>query len=214
MKYKTTTWVKKLSLHEEKEIAFIYIPKNASDSFRAILGKQGFRNRVSFNHVADVVRRSFKFAILRNPLDRYVSAYLEGSKIEFREASLTLDEHWERFVSLVPERGKGVWNEHLFPQYLHLIEQDGTPLRIDRFMFVETLERDWERLSSELGLDPVLAHVRKSPKELKRFLRKRLSFSDGWEVRRKINDFYKEDWELWNQEFWKEQERRQWKTCL
>lgn len=210
-KYKTT-WVKKLSLHEEKKIAFIYVPKNASESFRAILGKQGFRNRVSFNHVAETVRESFKFAVLRNPIDRYVSAYLEGSKKEFKqmEGSLTLDEHWDRFVRLIPKRGEGVWDEHLFPQYLHLIEKDGTPLVIDRFLFMDSLEEDWRKLSSELGLSPDLLHIRRSPEELRWFLLGKLRLKDNREVRARIDDFYQEDWELLSREFWKKQEREQW----
>ena len=168
---------------------FVHIPKCAGTSIEAALGMHGELDHVGLrpnynqtlneetlfgagaqhyclNQIRERIGEEayagyFKFSIVRNPWDRFVSyvawkadrdgrmKWLAGkppSRREFYEAL------WALIVDHV--RGRPV-HMHLRPQWEFLADADGE-IGVDFVGRVETLEADWSRIRERLGIDAPL----------------------------------------------------------
>lgn len=194
------TWCKKVSVNRDRKIVYIPVPKNATSTQKHLLKQEGF-TYVLFDSVEEIFQDCYTFTTLRNPLDRYVPAYLTASgryfKVEEQEGHiLSEEEHWKRFVDLIPGESAGIWNEHVAPQYYFFSRSDRTRLKIDRFLLFENFEEEWKQLCVVLGMTFKMCHLNSSPPGLKAFLSERL-LKDK-ELIDKINSFYWEDWQQYN----------------
>jgi hypothetical protein len=178
--------------HPHKTI-FIHIPKTAGTSVEAVLGMHGDKTDVGitpyFNQTLDVehlygrqiqhmtapqLKRAlnddgryhayFKFAIVRNPWDRLVSALAwtdqkwargeELSRAEFEEkvrASYTLYSAWQRSAP-----GPGL-PPYLLPQYLYVFgDASGREVLVDFIARYESLPSDWQQIAARIGINEQL----------------------------------------------------------
>jgi hypothetical protein len=97
----------------------------------------------------DLIRRYFKFAVVRNPWDRFVSGwkYLESTRHR------TLHD----VLSNLPQEGHDY--RHLTrPQYVTLFNPNET-LAVDKILRFETLEKEFRELSKRFHIKPVLPHL-------------------------------------------------------
>ena len=123
-------------------VLFIAVPKTAGTSIATILrnhGGKGFGHTTVYEYPD--LDKLFKFAFVRNPWDRFVSAYNHiCPQKDFRE------------VCLNPPS-----EIHFKPMY-HFI--DSVMDFVGRF---ESLEEDWAKVSEIIGIKDRLPHYRKYP---------------------------------------------------
>ena len=103
----------------------------------------------------------FKFAFVRNPYERLVSA--------FHHVTRTLKKkHFKEFVltKLVDENGL-VFDHHAAPQHLYCF-RDGVKY-VDFIGRFENLQKDWGKIAGRFGLEPGLPHLKKSSGHAKNY---------------------------------------------
>lgn len=152
-------------ISDELDTYFIHVPKCAGTSVKAALRSCGFTLltldtqtddvRSGFykrgtaarmhRHIADDVwRRSFKFAVCRNPYDRLVSGW------NFARAKAGVRVPFDYFVRhLTTYRGYWIDWHCVMPQRRHL-EIDGA-LVVDHLIRFEHLDADFEVIRQRLG---------------------------------------------------------------
>lgn len=121
---------------------FIHIPRTGGTSMerREFLGWGGhetvrdFRDKEGFDD-------AFKFAFVRNPWDRYVSAWSLLNEGQFFDVRITSP------------------RIHFRPQHEFICDEDGNVL-VDFVGRYETLKADWRYVCDKLGVPPHLAHHR------------------------------------------------------
>jgi hypothetical protein len=182
--------------HPHKTI-FVHIPKTAGTSVEAVLGmhgdKQGigivpyFNQELDHEHLygrqlqhmtAQSIRSVlndeaafaayFKFAVVRNPWDRLVSALAWTDQKWARGEELTQTE-FERQVrqihaSLTAARAAPApvtLPQYLYPQWLYVHDAQQRPL-VDFVARYESLEEDWRTICARLGIDLQLPRRMKS----------------------------------------------------
>lgn len=130
----------------------------------------------------------FKFAFVRHPLDRFVSAYFHSAeditfkrgphvdfkrtKADFRDFVHTLAEYrpWDIVLPFTeypyPRRPFSVWptHPHFIPQFYFICDPERR-LLIDFIGKFENLNEDWDKVCQRLGVEGKLEHVTKSEHE-------------------------------------------------
>lgn len=194
-------WCKKVFFSQDRKVICVRVHKNATKTQRHLLKQEGFATDTRFDSVEGIFQDCYVFTTLRNPLDRYVSAYLTASRKYFKMEEveghvLSEEEHWKRFVELVPGERVGIWNEHVAPQYYFFSKCEGVRLKIDKFLLFENFKEEWRRLCNILGMTFKMCHLNSSPLEIKTFLSEKLQKDK--KLMDEINHFYRKDWELYN----------------
>lgn len=152
---------------DEHHAIFIHVPKTAGVSVRRALGIDHTPSSVHATyldyHRADPrkCREYFKFAFVRDPFDRVLSAYsflAAGGMAKFdtqrRERVLHGIDGFEQFVH---ERLPQVMHElHFRPQHEFLCDPSGT-VKVDFVGRVESMERDFGVVGARLGINGPLA---------------------------------------------------------
>lgn len=150
---------------------FIHIPKTAGTSLYNLIGYTGIghvnyrwyesRSREKFN-------RYFKFAFVRNPWDRLVSAFFYLKK----GGSNTMDKHWATqnisgysdFDSFV-RNWLSVSNVqkyfHFIPQHKFICD-DSLNVKMDYVGRFENLNEDFDLISQKLNLNHTLPYINRS----------------------------------------------------
>ena len=205
---------KKFFVTDRYKVIVFPIPKNASTSFRGIVcGKnEGIQTIELWNYNLDDY---IKLAIIRNPLERFISAYCTVIRFEYKINNIE-DFNWskkklidniERTIKVVEDKGvfggRGV-NEHLVSQVFSLSSaynydkykrNDIVP--IDKFIIFEDLDNEWERIKNDVKLkDRKLNMSMESIPFLKAIVSSYV-FSN-LELIKTINKVYEQDWELYN----------------
>ena len=153
------------------EAIFIHIPKTAGTSLYNLIGYTGIGHvtyRWYESRNSDKFNRYFKFAFVRNPWDRLVSAFFYLK----RGGSNAMDEHWAiqniyRFDSF-EDFVKGWVTENNIEKYFHFIPQykfiyDQTlALKVNYVGRFENLDNDFNTISERLHLQQRLPYVNKS----------------------------------------------------
>jgi len=204
-----------LENRKNKNAVFIWIPKNAGTSIYKTLKKHGClkakkvprvkyrfsqRGIVTFGHMnySQLVKQgyvndrfdatAYKFCFSRNPYDRAISLY-EYFKGDFPEGTSFPD-----FIRKITENGVrpiGLFNSaglsSCNPQ-VRWIEN----VKIDFYGTYENLGQDFNIVLRSLGLPEMsLLHLNKS---------KRSDYTDyyDFDTKRRVEEFYKEDFEFFN----------------
>ena len=207
-----------LENRKNRNAVFIWIPKNAGTSIYKTLKKHGClkakkiprvkyrfsqRGIVTFAHMdySQLVNQgyvhehfdktAYKFCFSRNPYDRAISLY------EYFKKDLPEGTTFHDFIGTITKKGVqpiGLYNSVGFsscnPQ-LRWIEN----VKIDFYGTYENLGQDFNFVLRSLGLPEVpLLHLNKS---------KRSDYTDyyDFETKRRVEEFYKEDFDFFNYPF-------------
>ena len=187
----------------ENECIFIHVPKVAGTSILSVLsdGKY-FRDHCSYKDYqqSDPIKfkRYFKFAFVRNPYDRLVSAYLYllagGNQMDDLVISNELVESYptfDRFVLSYLDQEK-IYRHNLFkPQHLFLFDFNDN-LMVDYLGRFETIEDDYNYVAAKLGISIKLPSKNASSRAKVSFLK----YYKNEDVLKTVYSLYKLDFEL------------------
>jgi hypothetical protein len=203
--------------NEDKKIIFLSVPKNASKSVKDTLlikyKVYGFEKR-PLDNLANIDFSEYtKLAVVRNPLFRFISAYLhilthiKGSENwseeellnNFRAAvnHLITKDNWStRTVD---------FNLHYLTQcaflsckYLKVSNDEKKLVEIDQYIVIENIDRDWMIFAKRFKLSPqkISFHNRATNPRFGGIIYNYL-FHDGLDYLHKINSWYENDWQLY-----------------
>ena len=183
----------------EEKAAFIHIPKTAGQSVAAALG---YEHRPEYHHINDVDQTEgfFRFCIVRDPVDRFVSAYAYSTQMA-RAGGASVEQHpvrqfiidhglgdsVDRFALAVREHGFPVLNSVHFRPQMHWIRR-GRPQYIGR---LETLTEDLNRILRVLGRPGIEAMPERNRSEVTPDSRRL-----GPEARAYVEELYDDDLRL------------------
>ena len=181
---------------------FLHIPKTAGTSFLIALGANGQgRRHLSWRHYRDAdprrFRRFYKFAVVREPLDRLQSLYgylraggngFPGDGLHYREILRrhpTFDDFVQNFLS-----GETLARDPLFGAQTSFLCDLGNRIQVDSILRFETLGRDYADLRSRLPRLPAdLPGTNRSPDAASRP-------APSAETRQRIRRIYASDYEV------------------
>lgn len=157
---------------DEHKAIFIHIPKTAGISLKRTLGVPedvGHADYLAFHAASPEKCRSyFKFAFVRNPWDRLLSAYsfLQAGGIPkwdlfWRVQLMSGVTSFEEFV--LERLENAVVNNalHFRPQYSFISDASGN-VKMDFVGRFETIEADFAQVAERLGIDPSLERLNES----------------------------------------------------
>ena len=165
-------------LKHKPKVIFIHIPKNAGSSIeRALFNTEGAVSHMTAlnraNEDIDLFNKSFKFAIVRNPYDRFVSAYeylKQGGRnnhdLEWSKQNIQHFQSFNEFVLAL----KDIEYRKKITSWIHFKEQAGfvcdekNKVLVDYIGKYETLEKDFSHVCKEIGVSASLTHENKTPK--------------------------------------------------
>jgi hypothetical protein len=140
--------------NHEKKYIFIHVPRTAGTSIAEHVGGLGHQPiRYYKEFIEDVPgiewKDIFKFAFVRHPLDRLVSAYFAKDE----------PQTFQDFVLDINKRG--FQNIHTYPMSYFLC--DNGKLEVDWIGRYENLEQDWSFLCKGLEIErPELQHIHRT----------------------------------------------------
>lgn len=156
---------------DSAQAIFIHIPKTAGTSLYSLIGYTGIGHvnyRWYESRDPNKFNQYFKFAFVRNPWDRLVSAFFYLKK----GGSNAMDKHWamknidkystfEEFVIdwVSPENINRYF--HFIPQYKFIYDQS-LYLKVDYVGKFENLNQDFEVVANKLNIHQSLPYINKS----------------------------------------------------
>jgi len=158
--------------------AVILIPKNASTSIRETLTGRGYERTINYDKLHD----KKIYAVVRNPLDRFLSAFIT---VERQSASKHLDKYdlLGDFV-LTVHRLNEYQDYHYLPQVQFLRDEQGKSLTIHKYILFDDLgDYDILELNSCAYADDM--------QRVKSYLNRH------WDLTGYINQFYTDDQKLY-----------------
>ncbi|PSJ17036.1 sulfotransferase family 2 domain-containing protein [Nitrosomonas supralitoralis] len=164
-----------LKPYDDLHCIFIHIPKTAGISVcQALFGCLGGGHLTARTYQvifgAECYKNYFKFAFVRNPWDRLVSAYVflkkggldEQDKIWARE-HLDKFDNFQSFVMHGLTSSDIYCGLHFIPQCEYVVNKDNE-IDVDFIGRFETLESDFEILAKRLGVSANLSKINHSQK--------------------------------------------------
>ena len=153
---------------------FIHIPKTAGTSVARALFNTESRHIPCVEYEKanpKKFRRYFKFAIVRNPWDRLLSAYrylrrggMNRADRAWAETHLASYQSFEQFVhEWVNETNVGAW-VHFRPQVDFITDANGN-MAMDYLGRMERLDADFEVICREIGLSVLLPRLNEGAKD-------------------------------------------------
>lgn len=179
---------------------FIHIPKNAGTSLSRSLGLPGQEHFTLENYAQEIdpdrLEQLFKFCIVRNPVDRIVSAfrylkrhqYNDGFRSYFKTYNIDCFDSADQFVQQWLNQ-QSMWTNYLTGTQSSFISI-GNKVAVDCMFSFENLPLMYEELNSRLGMSIKAQHVNVSSgqKEI---------LSDA--SIRIVQDLYRDDFEIYEQ---------------
>ena len=143
---------------EKYKLIFLPVPKNASTSVRNIGELEFCRSNIMSYSTALKEGKYRAFAIIRDPLERFISGFTEVCVRAAGDSPhiLSTDFYWwkgkERFVRFLDELEKEWFDAHLFPQHFYLTDYEGQPFLIDAYIDIRELDTELPRLLTTYGV--------------------------------------------------------------
>lgn len=201
-------------LNFPKKYLYIHVPKAAGSSMESIVGGGGhqpawfFMRFIKLSSTGYDWDKFYKFAFVRNPYTRFVSAVTAHYMGRSKQAETTkkCDLTREGFYRFIVNNFKKIKNLgdppgewiHLIPQYkfIHVYRNQDKGLGwegnlLDFVGRYENLKADWKVVANKLGFNKPLPHIRKNT-----FQDYEKLWSDN--ARKIVYDLYREDFELFN----------------
>jgi len=175
-----------MTINHEKKLIFVHIPKNAGTSIIKAMGVENLYMDKTIEeykeHYHEYWNEYTKFTVVRDPIDRFISAYKFARMKESGwfsatgEEGLEKHEHYELcneldingYVKCVYD--KKVYNRWIAPQTFHILNKKNQ-LEIDYYVRYENLLEDLQKIginkiqklnSSKIDNDKVIQLTRKS----------------------------------------------------
>lgn len=145
-------------LNRKHNVLFIHVPKTAGTSMerRKFLGSGGHQRIVEYPDIGDDV---FKFSFVRNPWDRFVSAFF--CQQAFTGVSKDVfNQYIREECSTGATPARAVHGIHFMPQWYFLLDSHGN-IGVDFVGRFESLHRDWKYVCDKVGVGSELGHQRK-----------------------------------------------------
>lgn len=156
-----------------KKLIFIHVPKNAGRSIcKDVFSRDGRHVQLKRYYLYDPRKADeyYKFAVVRDPVDRFVSAFNglkgsatgDGSYDHFVRNNVDIFNDVSDFVDwMMSSRGNVSrvlrW-VHFYPQYKWIGFGFGK-IKVDRVLRFETLSLEWPAFADEHGFSPDLPFV-------------------------------------------------------
>lgn len=164
---------------DQRQALFVHIPKCAGVSVsRALFGNLAGGHK-SLAHYCDVfepavLRRFFKFTIVRNPWDRLLSAYvflkqggMDAADREWSARELADYDTFDRFVDGWLN-ADAIWRGvHFYPQS-YFLDSGAYPVTLDFVGRFENLAEDFDTIGARMGVEVPLQRLNQSGQRLYR----------------------------------------------
>tara|TARA_R110000824_G_scaffold41086_1_gene122563 strand:- start:1226 stop:1831 length:606 start_codon:yes stop_codon:yes gene_type:complete len=135
---------------KEKKVCFIPVPKNSSTTFRKecpwVYESENFVQNPS------VLQENKVVTIIREPLDRFISGYLE-ILIRTHDCPKTLEKDFyyiksepQRFLGFIKEIHKGFFDAHAEPQLFYLTDENNKIIKLDEIWLLKNTNEKMSRL--------------------------------------------------------------------
>lgn len=185
--------------HSDK-IIFYGITKNASTSFRISMDGDVYHDNYSFweKEGAENIKDYKKFTVLRNPINRVVSAFFEVIKrpINAKDKEFfTRFSDTKRFEGFIDEVEKEFFDVHTRPQTWFLTNRNTNKfIDMDYYLSFESLSEDFAKMNSELDLGFELIHLNQKDKKKELEILNYLKTNEH--LLEKVKRIYKDDFNL------------------
>lgn len=193
---------------------FIHIPKNAGTSIYGALGMERPKHThmpIAAYRAADETffQDAFKFAIVRNPWDRLVSAYLYLKAGRTKDDRAWFVDHLARYASIREfvlalqnpfVRGYVLAWRHFMPQWYFICERQGE-VAVNELLRFERLKDDLPALMARLGIDRPIDRANATEREPYQ------RYFDS-ETREIVGSIYKDDISMFGYRFDEDDETR------
>lgn len=158
----------------ENKIGLIAIPKNASSSLRHGLSLKTLKN---YFELDEKIKSKLKLiTVLREPISRFVSAYLE-ILVRANDSPKTKDKKFfqmpesiDRFTEFVSEIERDNYDAHVEHQHFYLYDHEDKALPFYRILNFSDLKNDFDQLKSDLNLKENLIHINEKSLNRKKFV--------------------------------------------
>jgi hypothetical protein len=146
-------------VYEQHKTIYIQVTRTSSNSIHSLLGNEiqlslpltheTYTNAV-LNKAAngEDVSNYYSFSTVRNPYDRFVSAYVFFTNI-FPQSTLSFDESLDRLLNFLPD-----WWNNTFtlyrPQWYYICDENYNIL-VDDICRFENLESDWVNIANKIN---------------------------------------------------------------
>lgn len=194
-------------INEEQNYIFVHVPKTAGTSMESILGGTGHTNLYELRkRVKSNFNDYLRIAFVRNPYDRFVSAY--HYTIAAKNIPYSIDEEAGKIVEKYKHDMKQLIKKadlnklcslsfHFRPQnwFLCLGDSDGINrngvVGVNFLGYFENIREDWTDLCDKLHKEPSLQHSRRT---------KRGPWQEYYDTESAniIYELYKRDFELFH----------------
>ena len=190
------------------QFAFIHIYKNASISMRNILGMRG--RYYKWEDVKD--KGLIKLCVIRNPIDRLISAYLYLLRLEdngFPEKHPThLTEKTDFYLYqedpiksfhlfLLDLDGRNFYDAVTYPQVNFLADRGLTIFDIDEIFIQENIEKDFAKFQEKYGIEGNFPTDNFGDEKKKKIIQEYIETNPH--IEDKIKYLYSEDFKLYDQ---------------
>ncbi len=145
-----------MGVYHKWKCVFVEIPKNASNAIHNALQNKtdNICNHATYleylnNNDIELIESYFSFAVVRNPYDRFVSAFEFCTKIS-KELDAALD--FEEFIHKLAKKGDLGYTDfpiHFVPQNKFIVIK--TISLVDQIMRFENLGEDWKKVSEKIN---------------------------------------------------------------
>lgn len=149
---------------------FVHVPKTAGTSMERAgwLGGGGHHPVWWYAGVIAGLELAFKFAFVRNPWDRFVSAFFHDPNVTHGKHSKQSFRDFVRFIAekdlsapgpTYPNLTNWPLHHHFLPQWFFICKQDGS-VGVDFLGRFERLREDWQLVCDRVGVSDSLPHLR------------------------------------------------------
>ena len=127
---------------EEEGQCFIPIPKNASTSFRKYFEWSFHGSVKNFIKDPEILLDNHVFAIIRDPVDRFCSGYIEIVDRGKENPSLSsykfskITDKKEKFIQFVDDVQQCYFDSHIVPQSFFLSDEKGCTIKLDELLTI------------------------------------------------------------------------------